>query len=53
MWCVSKVPRHSGFTPWVSTEPFPVCVYSVRPSRCAMKEELWELLIADDMGVLE
>ena len=24
MWCVSRVPSHSGFTPGVSTKPFPV-----------------------------
>ena len=30
MWCVSRVPSHSKFTPGVSTEPFPVC----RSARC-------------------
>ena len=48
MWCVGRVPSHSGFTPGVSIEPSPVCGSGVSVN----KEESWELLYADDTCIL-
>ena len=46
-----RVPRHSGFTPGVSTGPFPVCGCA-RCDESVTKEESWKLLYADDSRIL-
>ena len=52
MWCVSRVSRIIGFTPGSALSTFLFVAVLDELSESARKEYLWELLFADDLGIL-